>query len=264
MRLTRKSRGTLIVSMDTQKRGDSTHEGVLHEEAAHDQDTAEYADAFGARVRLLRGRMSRQDFAHALGIHSNTVGKFERGDSMPDAYLLNRMCNVGGRSPQWLITGNPAESDKPGKSLLAVELGEFVWVPLFDIKASAGNGVFNDLETVIAMRPFDSGFIRGELGIAHNELAMCQIVGDSAAPRLNSKDSVLVDRRDREVHTEGLHIVRLDGALLAKRIQRLPARVLRVSSTNTAYSSFDIDIGTELERDFQVIGRVRWGGVIFQ
>lgn len=255
--------GNLIVFMDTQKQDEAAHERVLLADANGGGPARAYIEEFGSRMRLLRGRLSRQDFANAVGVHSNTIGKYERGDAMPDAFLIYRMCQVGGRSPQWLITGASEESDVPDRGVKAVEIGAFVWVPLFDIKASAGYGAFNDLERVTAMRPFDAGFIRGELGISHNELAMCQIVGDSAAPRLNSKDSVLIDLKDHEVHTEGMHIVRMDGALLAKRLQRIPGRKLRVSSTNEEYSSFDVD-ENDADRDFVVLGRVRWGGIIFQ
>ncbi|MGA0569625.1 XRE family transcriptional regulator [Variovorax sp. VNK109] len=253
--------------MDTQKRGSTAHEDVQASTAIatdDNQKAARYAADFSDRVRTLRGAISRQDFALKLGIHANTVGKFERGETMPDAWLIHRMCLLGKRTAQWLITGQPAATDMPDKSLHAVESSEFVWVPLFDIQAAAGDGAFNDLERVTAMRPFDIGFIRGELGIPHNEIAMCQIIGNSASPRLNSRDSVLLDRRDREVHTEGMHIVRLDGALLAKRLQRMPGRKLLVSSTNEEYSPFEISGSDDHDRDFAVIGRVRWGGVIFQ
>lgn len=254
-----------IVFMDTQKRGDHDHEPTAAE--PHEEEALAYAQAFSARVRELRGKKSRQQLAQELGIHPNTLGKFERGESMPDAYLIHRMCRVAQRSPQWLIEGDgpdaPAGFAIPAKSVTAVESAGFVWVPLFDIQVSAGNGAFTHLERVVAMRPFDRNFIRGELGIPHNDLAMCQIIGDSAWPRLSSKDSVLLDRRDNDVSTEGMHIVRLDGALLAKRLQRLPGRTLRVSSQNEEYSPFDIG-PDEPERDFAVLGRIRWGGVSFQ
>lgn len=247
--------------MDTQKRELSALDSV--QGADGERLEKEFAEAFGNRVRILRGTTSRPDFAGALGVHPNTVGKFERGETMPDALLIARMCELGRRTPQWLITGKSSDNYTPDRNLVAVEAGEFLWVPLFDINASAGDGALTDIERVTAMRPFDMGFIRSDLGIQHLELAMCGIIGDSAAPRLNSRDTVLIDRRDRDVHTEGMHVVRLDGALLAKRLQRLPGRILRVSSQNEDYAPFEISGSEEAERDFAVIGRVRWGGVIF-
>eukprot|EP00456_Euglypha_rotunda_P029182 TRINITY_DN228_c0_g1_i4.p2 TRINITY_DN228_c0_g1~~TRINITY_DN228_c0_g1_i4.p2 ORF type:complete len:115 (-),score=20.01 TRINITY_DN228_c0_g1_i4:650-994(-) len=113
------------------------------------------------------------------------------------------------------------------------------------------------------MRPFDAKYIRGTLGIAHNDLALITVVGSSMQPSLKSKDTVLLDLHANQVQTEGIHAIRIDGALLVKKVQRLPGRTLRISSENPAYESFDI-VGTEeIERDFSVIGRVRWGGVTF-
>jgi phage repressor protein C with HTH and peptisase S24 domain len=139
-----------------------------------------------------------------------------------------------------------------------------VYVPHFDVSVSAGNGVFCDVEQVIAMRPFEAAFIRVVLGIAHNELVLVSVVGNSMEPLLRSRDTTMLDLRDNDVHTEGIHAIRLDGALMLKKLQRLPGKVLRVSSANSEYAPFEIDgSDDESQRDFAVLGRVRWGGVTF-
>jgi phage repressor protein C with HTH and peptisase S24 domain len=113
------------------------------------------------------------------------------------------------------------------------------------------------------MRPFDARFIRYDLGISHNDIAMSMVVGVSMEPWLHSKDAVLTDLQDRDALTEGIHVVRLDGALLVKKLQRLPGKILRVSSYNQAYEPFDIQGHEDPDRDFAVLGRVRWAGVTF-
>jgi phage repressor protein C with HTH and peptisase S24 domain len=195
-------------------------------------------------------------------VHVNTVSKIERGESMPNAFALTQLAEITGAPLLWLLTGKGTD-DGVEKSIHAVEKGSYVFVPHFDIQASAGVGIFNDIETVLTMRPFDGKYIRGTLGIAHNDLALITVVGSSMQPSLKSKDTVLLDLHANQVHTEGIHAIRIDGALLVKKVQRLPGRTLRISSENPAYESFDI-VGTEeIERDFSVIGRVRWGGVTF-
>ncbi|MDH1333248.1 helix-turn-helix domain-containing protein [Comamonas thiooxydans] len=219
-----------------------------------------YAVSLGDRIRSCRSGMTRDEFAALLELHVNTVGKFERGLTIPDAYTLMRMAAIGKCSPDWLMTG---ETKAAGVefSVQAVERSDFVYVPHFDVAMSAGNGAFCDVEHVIAMRPFDTGFIRNALGIHHNELAVVSVVGNSMEPYLRSKDLAMLDLRARDVSTEGIHAIRLDGALMIKQVQRLPGK-LRVSSANTEYAPFDVD-GAEEQRDFSVIGRVRWGGVTF-
>lgn len=240
--------------MDTLK-GVETHSDDLARDA--------YAAALGDRIRQSRGRMPREDLATRLGLHLNTLGKFERGMSIPDAFTIIRIAAELQISADWLLTG-VKDMSKVMKHTEAVESGDYVYVPHFDVQFAAGNGAFGDVERVIAMRPFAVDFIRGELGISHNELALVTIIGRSMEPLLHSKDTSLLDRRAREVMTEGLHAIRLDGGLMIKTLQRLPGKTLRASSANAEYLPFDIPLDDESGRDFEVLGRVRWAGVVFQ
>lgn len=221
-----------------------------------------YSLALGDRIRSCRTGMTREEFAKKLDLHVNTIGKFERGLTIPDAFALIRMAEIGKCPPEWLLTGR-VEKAGVEKNLVAVESGDYIYVPHFDVTLCAGNGVFSDVESVIAMRPFDSRFIRQELGILHNELALVSVDGNSMEPMLRSRDTTMLDRRANDVQTEGIHAIRLDGALMLKVLQRLPGRVLRASSANPEYAPFDIDLEDEAQRDFCVLGRVRWGGVTF-
>lgn len=222
--------------------------------------------AIALRVKQARGAMSQRQLAERMGVHFNTIGKIEKGQA-PDVRQLLAIAEVTGCSPAWLLegdavpgTGTPA-AQRIAKSLQAVELDGYLYVPHFDVSASAGDGFFNDIEQVVTMRPFDAGFIRGKLGIWHNELAMLNIVGRSYEPVLHSGDVALLDRRDCEA-LEGPHVIRLDGALLVKQLQRMPGRVLRVSSKNAEYEAFEIAPSEDAQRDFGVLGRLRWAGVV--
>lgn len=221
-----------------------------------------YALALGDRIRSCRSGTTREEFAKKLDLHVNTIGKFERGLTIPDAFALLRMAEIGKCTPEWLLTGE-IKSTGVERSVLAVEDGDYVYVPHFNVALCAGNGVFSDVESVLTMRPFDRRFIRSELGISHNELALVSVEGNSMEPILRSKDTTLLDRRANEVHSDGIHAIRLDGALMLKILQRLPGRVLRASSANSEYAPFDIDLSDESVRDFCVLGRVRWGALTF-
>lgn len=228
----------------------------------------EFMRRFGQRCKTARGGMAIDDAATVIGVHRNTIWNVERGESLPDAFELEVIAKAYKTTPGQLLEGGDVAAAVHSavtieKSVQAVEAEGFVYVPLFDIRVSAGNGAFNDLEAVVAMRPFEASFIRYDLGIAHNDIAMSTVVGASMEPWLHSKDTVLTDLQDREVSTEGIHIVRLDGALLVKKLQRLPGKILRVSSYNAAYEPFEIQGHEDADRDFAVIGRVRWGGVTF-
>ncbi len=222
---------------------------------------------FGQRCKAARGAREINDVAATVGVHRNTIWNIERGDSLPDAFELQVLAKEYGTTPTYLLGGERHESAPPigtvFKSVQAVQVDASVYVPLFDAGFSAGSGAFKDIESVIAMRPFDAHFIRYELGIPHNDIAMSVMVGSSMEPWLHSKDTLLTDLKDRDALTEGIHVVRLDGALLVKKLQRLPGKILRVSSYNQAYEPFDIHGHEDADRDFAVLGRVRWAGVAF-
>lgn len=226
-----------------------------------------YMRAFGQRAKLARGSMEVSEAAAAIGVHRNTIWNIERGDTLPDAFELRLMATVYGVAVDSLVGDRAGGSAGPSggapRSVEALELGPYIYVPHFDVSVSAGPGAFHSIERVIAMRPFDAGFIRGDLGIQHNALALCTVIGRSALPEIKPRDTVLVDLRDRSVAQEGLHVVRLDDALILKKLQRLPGKVLRVSSSNQEYEPFEITGFEESQRDFEVIGRVRWSGVTY-
>jgi len=258
--------------MSTIKPADDTQTHAAEASTAHVADPRaeerkEFMQRFGARCRSARGKMEVVEAAAAMGVHRNTIRNIETGASLPDVYDLERLARIYGTTSAALLDdgAHSSESNLVSKSIQAIEIDEFVYIPLFDIKVSAGDGhaLFSDVETVLEMRPFPHTYVRRDLGIWHNELALVTVVGHSMEPDLHSRDVALLDLRDREVQSEGMHAVRLDSALLIKKLQRLPNRTLRVISSNPAYEPFEIQGSDDADRDFEVLGRVRGGVVIF-
>lgn len=68
--------------------------------------------ALAERIRLVRGELSRADFAKKLGIHLNTLGHYERGQRVPDALVLTNICNLFAVKPSWLILGEGQALDE--------------------------------------------------------------------------------------------------------------------------------------------------------
>ena len=73
-------------------------------------------------------------------------------------------------------------------------------------------------------------------------------------PALRDGDEILVDRTPRALRA-GIHVVRIDDVLLVKRIERLGAERLRLSSDNPAYAPVERALD-----GVEVIGRVVWKG----
>lgn len=226
--------------------------------------------AQGERVRAARkmAGLTIDEAATSSGLHFNTLARIERGESEATIDQILTLGRLFGRQPAELSPFPPATSPNERDlvvepSTSAVQQGNTIFVPHFDVHASAGTGdVFNHVEQVKAMRGFDQAYIRGELGIKHDDIALISVVGNSMEPKLQSGDTVLVDLGSaKEMFTDGIHLVRLDQSLLVKQVQRLPGKVYRIRSLNPHYEPFDIQATDEVERDFAIIGRVRWGGV---
>lgn len=59
----------------------------------------------GARIRDVRGAMTQQAFADALGVGRTSVVRYEAGERMPDAVFIAKANAVLGVDPIWLLTG---------------------------------------------------------------------------------------------------------------------------------------------------------------
>ena len=81
--------------------------------------------------------------------------------------------------------------------------------------------------------------------------------GDSMEPEIQNGDMILVDRQNNELKREGVYVFRLDGFRPVKRLQRLPNRLIQVTSDNVNYQPFMVDLKLE-DLDFAILGRVVW------
>ena len=106
---------------------------------------------------------------------------------------------------------------------------------------------------------FQLSWIKGEKGFRRKELLLVTVVGDSMEPTLRQGDVVLVDRAKAHVPDDGLYVLRVDGAMLVKRLNKLPGRRVGVTSDNEVYPSFEFDLASPPE-DMAVLGRVVWFG----
>jgi hypothetical protein len=128
-------------------------------------------------------------------------------------------------------------------------------IPRLDVGASAGGGAADPSERMLGRIGFDPAWLR-RLGVAAATAALIRVEGDSMAPTLSDGDEILVDRGARRLR-DGLWVLRLDGALLVKRVAVRPdgGRV-SVLSDNPAYPGWpDCDPAA-----VDVVGRVVWVG----
>lgn len=129
--------------------------------------------------------------------------------------------------------------------------GEWVDVPRLELGVSAGPGALAPGEAAIGIFSFSRRWLR-EQGFDPANLSAVAVIGDSMEPTLRDGDEILVDRSPRPLR-DGIHVVRLDSALLVKRVGTgLPGRAALISD-NRSYAPMDVALD-----DLDVVGRVVW------
>lgn len=71
-----------------------------------------YKKGIGERIKLLRGGRSQSAFAAELKISLPSLQRYEYGDRLPQGSVLDRIASAGGRSVDWILTGQEAGADR--------------------------------------------------------------------------------------------------------------------------------------------------------
>lgn len=160
----------------------------------------------------------RRTLARFLGVSESELGAPEENSSVPQ-----------GKSPR----------------------GEWIDVPRLALGASAGPGSTPAEERLVGAFRFSARWLR-EQGFEPAMLSAIVVTGDSMEPTLRDGDEILVDRSPRPLR-DGIHVVRVDEALLVKRIDTGRPGAIVLISDNPAYPPLELPPG-----EVQVIGRVVW------
>lgn len=130
-------------------------------------------------------------------------------------------------------------------------------IPRLAVGASAGVGALPDNEAPLAEIAFDEAWLR-RLGAGSDAVTMIRVEGDSMAPTLSDGDDILVATPHGAAprRRDGIHVLRMDDALIVKRLAFRPDGRLSVTSDNALYPSFP-DIAPE---SVHIVGRVIWAG----
>lgn len=194
--------------------------------------------------------LTPSELARNAGMSTTTLTRFLNSDDHQFTLSGKTITKIAD------ATGIPFEGDAPAALPPRVrgKVDEFISVPIFDIRASAGAGALVEDGEPSAWQPYRANEI-GRWNI--DDLAVIQVGGDSMWETLHDGDKVLVNRGERRIVKPGIYIIAYEGQLLVKRCQRnLNDGSVLVSSDNKAYDSFVVSEPGQLD----VIGRVVWIG----
>ncbi|TPG12624.1 S24 family peptidase [Sphingomonas oligophenolica] len=122
-------------------------------------------------------------------------------------------------------------------------------VPRLAIGVSAGAGAFVDEEVTIGATMLDPRLAR-ELGLREGQAGIVRVRGTSMEPGLIEGDLIVVDQATRSPGVRGeVHVIRVDGVTMVKRVRREGGRIV-ASSDNPA--------APPVAGTIEVIGKVVW------
>ena len=183
-----------------------------------------------------------------------------RGDSL--AALSAMLGRNAAYLQQYVARGSPRRLDAGDRRRLADYFGvdEVVLgaepgrqpflLPRLDVVASAGPGAFVDGEIMLGAAAIDPALAM-KLGLRDGLAAIVRVRGDSMEPGLIDGDLIVVDRARRTPDTQPrVHVLRIDDAVMVKRVARLGNR-LTIGSDNPAAPPVPGGV-------VEVIGRVVW------
>lgn len=221
-----------------------------------------YMTTLAERLKIARESIStgQKEMAELLDISFRSWQDYELGKSVPGGKVFEALSRLGFNA-NWLLTcegsmkrGGESVPEKGGGEL---DQDEYALVPRYGVKASAGHGALVESEQVVDHMAFKRLWIR-TMGLEVGHLALISAKGDSMEPTIRDGFLLLVDLRVRTVKDDAIYILRLDGMLIAKRLQRMFDGSVKIKSDNHAYDE-QVVPADNVEK-LNVIGRVVWGG----
>lgn len=233
---------------------------------ASDASGVDYASALASELRHRQGEKVREarkakgltieQLADRTGMHPNTLGRIERGDTEADIEQLLRLAGALGVAPaHWMHF-----SEQKAQSAEATAGDdEFAFVPMLDATISAGNGSVNgDGHEVLGRFAFRRMWLAGR-GVKADAARIVRARGHSMADKINDGDILLVDTSIHHLEQDGVYVIELDGLDYVKLLQRdFATGGVQIISYNPDYRPQLLT--AEKAAELRITGRVVWHG----
>jgi len=197
--------------------------------------------------------LSKSEFCERIGFPLKTYSHIAGSrHSKPSAELLAALAAHLEVNLRWLLTGTAGAAE----SAVEVQGEALVLIPFYDVQASAGTGSLVHQERVQGRLAFREDWVRGELKVAPESLALITATGDSMQPSVGHGDLLLLNVRETAVTGDAIYALRMQDVLLIKRVQLLVDGTLVIRSDNPAYG--EQRVRPEEGASPHIVGRVVW------
>lgn len=240
-----------------------TGEGEMFNAPQGSQATKAQADTHHLPNRLKEARarlgLTQKDVAEQVGVSARGYQGYEDGRNIPGGDAIAGLVRLG-INANWLLTGKGGmfNADQAPQE---TTLSDYIALPLHnDAPAMYRDGAIVGDDEADDSLMFRKGWVKHDLQMQPEDLALIRVSGDSMYPTLRDGDVILVNQSPSQQDTDGICVMRVNGVLLVKRLQFLPGGQISVISDNATYKPWTLDTSKMAEGDVAIIGRVVWAG----
>ncbi len=191
--------------------------------------------------------LTQKELGEKLGFQWHKIKDIEAGKLKVTPDIADYLENYYSISGWWLLTGK-------GEMLLKennlVVTNNNYNIDLLNVRAGAGEGIYNYVIETIDTLSLDKSFFRTPINT--NKVKGIQVDGDSMEPTLRDGDYVLINE-EATFGVNGIYAIQLGGQILIKRLQFKMDGTILIISDNIKYQSETFN-PIENQLPFQVLG----------
>lgn len=223
---------------------------------------------FGERLKRVRkGRYNQEELASLIGVHTNTISRWENGSRSPDADTLQKLAQALDTTTAYLLgeVDDPARLSASPPTSKTVALPEsnahetsIVWVPVVssEVKVCCGEGNLYPEEVTweeVGRYPIPFSDIAGYgWQVGDRGIRILTVEGDSMKPRIEDGDKILF--ADVQPLSGDVAVITYMGRLLVRGVTFETKRV-RLTAFNPEYSEIVVPIREEMD-ELCILGKV--------
>jgi len=205
------------------------------------------------RIKKLRKALkmdTQRDLSELANLPFSRVQDIERGkvkelkskeiELLQEKFLINSW---------WLLTGKGEMFLNNEKSTTSSNNHGYE-IDVLNVKAAAGDGIYNYKVEVIDKIVLDKAFFRTAPDI--KRIKIIEVDGDSMYPTLQSGDHVIIDETKTN-GVDGIYAIQLHGQILIKRLQFNLDGTIDIKSDNIKYDTKAYD-PNDTQVPLQVLG----------
>lgn len=223
-----------------------------------------HKNGISSRIKDLIGNETVSSFARRCGISESLLRRYISG-STPGSDKAILIAQAAGVTLDWLATGEGTKGkiDAAQVSCAIMNGDQEEGLAILSCKERIDEDIFRNNRhevTLVEALQFNQNWLLSELNVSPSDVCLLTVESENMEPTFRRGDIILVDHRDTGPSGDGVYVLKMDEALLIKRLQRKLGGVISVTNDNVTYSSFEIDKQQMSSGHFTVMGRVIWVG----